>query len=105
MTVSSVSGGLSSVQVLAEVQPKRLEPATALLLKNIYPVVQFTGRDAPTVIGFVEAAAEKSTFFDCVFRSIKVVWATAAADMVNSITGNFTFVCSTFHLDGINRKT
>jgi hypothetical protein len=94
MTLSSGSWALSAVHVLVEVHPKRLAPATALLRKNICPVVQFVGSEVPTVIGFVDTAAEKSMLLDCVLKSTRVCWATAAADTVNSNTGNFIFVYS-----------
>lgn len=43
----------STVQLFGEVQPNRLEPAAAVVLKNNWPTWHVGGSDAPTVTGRV----------------------------------------------------
>jgi hypothetical protein len=63
-----------SVQVLAAVQPYKLCPAGAAVLKNVAPVEQVTGSAAPVWKGLVEVADEKSILLVCVRKSTRV-WA------------------------------
>jgi hypothetical protein len=50
----------SRVQVFGAVQPNRLEPAAAALLKNSWPTWQLAGSDVPTATGRVNGSLEKS---------------------------------------------
>jgi len=57
-----------TVQVPPLVQPYRLLPAGAVVLKNSWPTLQAAGNAAPTVTGLVKEKAEKSGFWDWVAR-------------------------------------
>jgi hypothetical protein len=52
-----------TLQVFGAVQPSRLFPAAASLLKKISPTLQLCGIVGLVRAGFVETASEKSTFF------------------------------------------
>jgi hypothetical protein len=76
--------GVSGVQVLVEVQPNRLMPGAALLLKNSAPAAQVAGSAVPTLTGLVEGAPEKSTLLVWVRKSTVVVWEKTAPDAPTS---------------------
>ena len=62
----------STVQVLAGLQAYTLLPAVAVVKKKNCPTAHMEGRLLPVCIGFVEAAAEKSTLLLCVRKSTNV---------------------------------
>jgi hypothetical protein len=80
----------------------RLKPTVALVLKKTSPLLQVGGRAPPTLAGLVRVALEKSTLFDCVRKSTKVVWVTAATDTANNNIVNLIILALHFQSDNIN---
>src|SRR5215831_8287485 len=60
------------VQTPVAVQAYRFCPGCASVLKNVSPTEHTDGNAVPAFNGFVELAAEKSTFLACPRRSIRV---------------------------------